>query len=146
MIQLLMGLSLFLVAVAAKAATPDGASLFTQNCAPCHQADASGTVGLAPPLKGEQWVKLGAERSYVLTVLINGLSGPIAVNGQRFSGSMPAFGPRLDDAVIASIATYLRSLQGTSVTYTDADVKAVRETPGSPPQTRALRTQIVGPG
>ena len=54
----------------AAAAQPDGAALFTQHCAPCHQADGTGTVGLAPMLKGEHWGKLGADRGYLPMVLV----------------------------------------------------------------------------
>jgi mono/diheme cytochrome c family protein len=131
---------------AAQAQTPpDGAGLFAQHCAACHQPDGAGTVGLAPALKGEHWAKLGAERAYLPTVLINGLSGPIKVNGQAFSGSMPAFGAQLDDAALAAIATHVRKLQGADAAYAAADLQTVRARPGSPPQTRALRAQLVGP-
>lgn len=123
----------------------DGAALFAQHCAACHQGDGSGTVGLAPALKGEHWGRLGAERSYLATVLTHGLSGPIKVNGQPFSGSMPAFAAQLDDAALAAIATHVRRLQGAEVTYSAEDLKAAREKAGSPPQTRALRTQLLGP-
>ena len=80
-------------------AAPDGAALFAQHCALCHQPDAAGAVGLAPALKGEHWRRLGADRAYLPTVLINGLSGAIQVNGATFVGSMPAFGAQLDEQV-----------------------------------------------
>jgi mono/diheme cytochrome c family protein len=72
-------------------------ALFGLHCAACHQADGSGTVGLAPPLKGEHWGKLGADRGYLPMVLVHGLSGPIRVGAQTFVGSMPPFA-QLDDA------------------------------------------------
>jgi mono/diheme cytochrome c family protein len=134
-----------LVAAAAAHAGPDGAALFAANCAACHQPDASGTIGLAPPLKGEHWARLGADRGYLPTVLVHGLSGPIKVNGQPFVGNMPAFGA-LDDATIAAIATHLRSLQGAAseAPYTAAEVAAARQSAGSPPQTRLRRVQLLG--
>lgn len=126
---------------------PDGASLFAQHCAPCHQADGAGTVGLAPALKGDHWLKLGAERSYVARVLVQGLSGPIKVNGQIFVGAMPAFAAQLDDAALAAVATHLRRLQGAAdvVPYNAAEMGAVRAQAGNAAQTRALRLQITGP-
>lgn len=136
-----------LVAGSPFGAYADGAALYAQHCAACHQADGSGTVGLAPTLKGEHWAKLGAERSYLPTVVVHGLSGSIKLGTQTFVGSMPPFGPQLDDAAIAQIATHVRrSLHGAAdaPAYTPADVKAVREQPGGPPQTRQLRARLLG--
>lgn len=130
----------------AGASQPAGAALFAQHCASCHQADGSGTVGLAPALKGEHWAKLGADRGYLPAILVHGLSGPIRVNGQMFVGSMPAVA-ELDDATLASLASHVRSLQGASgdAAYTAEEFKAARGQAGSPPQTRARRVRIVGP-
>ncbi|HSI60410.1 MAG TPA: cytochrome c [Ideonella sp.] len=124
---------------------PDGAALFAQHCATCHQVDGSGTVGLAPPLKGAHWSKLGADRGYLPAVLLHGLSGPIKVNGQSFVGSMPAFGGQLDDASLAAIANHLQRLQGSDESALSADeFKAQRQRAGSPPQTRQRRDQVLG--
>lgn len=141
---LFAGLIAALVPVGAQA---DGPALFAQHCASCHQADGAGTVGLAPTLKGEHWAKLGADRSYLPTVLVHGLSGAIKVGAQTFVGSMPPFGPQLDDAALAEIATHVRrTLQGAvdAAAYTPAELKAVREQPGSPPQSRQRRSQLLG--
>lgn len=125
-------------------AAPDGAALFTQHCAACHQADGSGTVGLAPALKGDHWARLGADRGYLAGVLQHGLSGPIVVNGQRFVGSMPAFGAQLHDEHLAALATHLMGLQSRSgEAYTAAELKAARDAGGSPPQSRERRTQLL---
>jgi mono/diheme cytochrome c family protein len=125
---------------------PDGAALFTQHCAVCHQPDGAGAVGLAPALKGEHWAKLSARREYLPTVLVHGLSGPIQVNGVAFVGIMPAFGAQFDDATLAALATHVGKLQGADAkAYAADDIKAARDKPGSPPQTRQLRTQILGP-
>lgn len=141
-------LALLLIASANAAAAQgglDGAALFGQHCATCHQADGSGTVGLAPPLKGAHWAKLSADRGYLPTVLLNGLSGPIKVNGQSFVGSMPAFGGQLDDASLAAIANHLKRLQGAEEAVLSADeFKAQRQQAGSPPQTRQRRNQVLG--
>ena len=122
----------------------DGAALYAQHCATCHQADGSGTVGLAPPLKGEHWQRLGADRSYLAQVITHGLSGLIVVNGQRFVGSMPAFAGQLNDEQLAAIATHLLSLQERpGPAYSAADLAAARSSAGSPPQSRALRMQLL---
>nr|WP_316639697.1 cytochrome c [uncultured Roseateles sp.] len=140
--------TLLLMAAANAAAAqggPDGTALFAQHCATCHQADGSGTVGLAPPLKGAHWARLGADRGYLPAVLLHGLSGPIKVNGQSFVGSMPAFGGQLDDASLAAIANHLKRLQGVDEAALSADeFKAQRQQAGSPPQTRQRRNQVLG--
>lgn len=136
---------LVLAAASGQALAADGPALFAQHCAVCHQADASGTVGLAPPLTGEHWVKLGADRAYLATVLVYGLSGAIKVGAQTFVGSMPAFGAQLDDASAAAVASHLRRLQGAAddSLFTEQQIQAARQQAGSPPQTRLLRSQLL---
>jgi mono/diheme cytochrome c family protein len=138
-------LSLAALLPAGAGAAEDGPKLFARHCAVCHQADASGTVGLAPALKGEHWQKLGAERSYLPTVLVHGLSGPIQVGSTRFVGSMPAFGTQLRDDELVLIANHLRSLQGAADAepLTAADFAAARSAGGSPPATRLKRHTLL---
>lgn len=125
-------------------AAPEGAALYGQHCAACHQADGHGTVGLAPALKGEHWARLGNDRGYLAGVLQHGLSGPIVVNGQRFVGSMPAFSGQLDDTQLAAIATHVMGLQGRDgEAYSAAELKAARDAAGSPPQSRERRAQLL---
>ncbi|MEY4749266.1 MAG: hypothetical protein RIQ60_1480 [Pseudomonadota bacterium] len=144
------GLCLLMLAALSPAASAqasaDGKTLFGQHCAPCHQPDASGTIGLAPPLKGEHWARLGAARHYLPTVVTHGLSGPIQLGSLRFVGNMPAFA-QLNDADLAAIVTHLRGLQGAGqdAPYTEAEIARVRALPGGPPQTRTLRQQLIGP-
>lgn len=127
-------------------AQPTGAALYAQHCAACHQADGVGTVGLAPPIKGEHWRKLGAERAYMAAVLVHGISGPIKIGGQTFVGSMPGLGASLDDTSLALIATHVRTLQGAADAkpYAEEEIRAVRAAGGSAPQTRDLRRRILG--
>ena len=130
---------------ASSQAQADGAALFAQHCAACHQANASGTVGLAPALLGPHWAKLGADKTYLPTVLTKGLSGAIVVNDQRFLGAMPSFAAQLDNASMVAIANHLRQLQGSSeANFQEADFQTAREQPGGPPQTRIKRGQLLG--
>jgi mono/diheme cytochrome c family protein len=128
-------------------AQPTGLALFETHCSTCHQTDGSGTVGLAPALKGEHWQALNKDSQYLLTVLTKGLSGRIEVNGQLFIGNMPSFGSQLDDAALALIAQHIRTLQGDtqqSAPYSAEDVSVVRKLAGSPPQTRQKRQALLG--
>jgi mono/diheme cytochrome c family protein len=128
-------------------AAPDGGALFAQHCAVCHQADASGVAGLAPSLKGEHWAKLGTDRSYLPTVVLKGLFGPIQFGaGQGFNGNMPGFAPTLDDDAIAAVASHVLALQGSdkAKAYSADEIKAARQRSGSPTQSRQMRSQLLG--
>ena len=140
---LLLGAAL-LAALPAGAA--DGAALFKQHCAICHQESGAGTPGLAPGLLGPHWQKLGAERAYMVTVLLKGLSGPIKVDGQAFVGSMPAMAATLDDEALSAVANHLRGLQGAAADkpYAPADFADLRGKPGNPTLSRNLRRQLLG--
>ncbi|MBL4575533.1 MAG: cytochrome c, partial [Opitutaceae bacterium] len=79
----------------------------TQNCVVCHQATGTGVAGIFPPLKGSEYV-VGSEQRPI-RILLNGLTGPITVNGMEYNSVMPAFGPMWDDEQIAAVLTYIRS-------------------------------------
>jgi mono/diheme cytochrome c family protein len=126
-------------------AAPDGAAIFAQQCAACHQADGQGTVGLAPALKGPHWQRLGSDRAYLPQVLVHGLSGLIVVNGERHVGSMPAFGSQLDDDSLAAVANHLQGVvqARSDAAYTAEDIRAARAAGGSPPKSRERRAQAL---
>lgn len=123
----------------------DGAKLYATHCAACHQADGSGTLGLAPALKGPHWTTLAARRDYLPTVMLKGMAGMIKVNGQTVVGSMPAFAA-LDDASLAAIATHLAALQGdvARAPYEAAEFAPLRAAAGDPARTRQLRRSVLG--
>lgn len=86
-----------------------GEKIFRNQCAQCHQAGGNGVPGVYPPLDGSHWVT-GSERR-VSRILINGLNGPIVVEGNTYNGNMPAFGPNglnLKPREIAAVLTYIR--------------------------------------
>lgn len=85
----------------------DGAALYSQNCALCHQLDGSGQTGLYPPLAGSEWLK-GDPRLPVRIVLA-GLQGPVTVKGVRFDGQMPSFSNVLSDEELAAVLSYVRA-------------------------------------
>lgn len=85
----------------------NGKALFSQNCASCHGSNAAGMAGVFPPLINSEWVTNNP--SVPIRILLNGLSGAVAVNGQTYQGIMPSFRARLGDAEIAAILNYLRS-------------------------------------
>jgi cbb3-type cytochrome c oxidase subunit III len=91
------------------AATRTGAQIFSSTCAACHQAKGEGT-DTYPPLAGSEWVQ--GDESRVVRIILHGLIGDVEVQGQVYNGAMPAWGPSLNDAEIAAVATYIRSSFG----------------------------------
>lgn len=101
-----------------------GKTLFNSTCAACHQTHGMGMEGLAPPLADSDWVAGSEQR--LIRVLLHGLSGPIKVNGARYSLDMPAMGV-FDDNQLAAILTYIRrGWENTAAPVQPATVKAIR--------------------
>lgn len=63
-----------------------GEQLYAQRCATCHQSNGEGVAGLYPPLQSSDF--LLNDKSVIINVLLQGLSGPIQVNGIPYDGVM----------------------------------------------------------
>ncbi len=90
-----------------------GARVFRGQCVACHQTSGLGVAGAFPPLVGSKWVVGNEER--LARILLNGLNGPIVVQGDTYNGNMPAFGPKglnLKPKQIAAVLTYIRQEWG----------------------------------
>jgi mono/diheme cytochrome c family protein len=98
-------------------AAPDpmvvGKRLYTVNCVACHQANGQGVAGQFPPLAGSEWVVGGDWHgdNHLVKILLQGLQGPIQVEGVTYNGAMPPW-KQLKDEQIASILTYIRNEWG----------------------------------
>ncbi|MBL9173007.1 MAG: cytochrome c, partial [Verrucomicrobiales bacterium] len=67
----------------------------------------------------------GAARK--IRIVLNGLNGPITVNGVAFNGAMNSFKDSLSDSDIAAVLTYVGSAWGNKAPPVSADeVKAIR--------------------
>ena len=66
-----------------------GKEVYDKICTTCHQPDGRGMAGVFPPLAQSDFLMHDSERA--IRVLIEGLQGPITVNGQTFNGVMPNF-------------------------------------------------------
>ena len=82
-----------------------GKQLFAGTCAACHQPHGLGLEGLSPPLVDSEWVNGSIER--LGRIAINGVRGPLKVDGRTFGLDMPAMGALGDDN-LAAILTYIR--------------------------------------
>lgn len=76
------------------------------NCQGCHQPKGGGTPGQIPPLVNSSWVK--GDPKLAAAIVLNGLQGPIAVNGTPYNGAMTAVGAAWSDEEIAAVLTYIR--------------------------------------
>ena len=100
-----------------------GKSVYTQNCAACHQADGNGLKGAFPPLAKSDYMM--ADKKRAISTVISGLQGKVKVNGVDYDGVMPALG--LDDEDVANVLTYVRNSFGNSSDMvTTSEVKSAR--------------------
>jgi nitrite reductase (NO-forming) len=86
-----------------------GQALFAGTCSTCHQPDGKGLAGVFPPLAGSDY--LGKGNDALIRVVLNGLSGPVTVNGQDYNSVMPPMSQLTDDEV-ANILTYVKNSWG----------------------------------
>lgn len=82
-----------------------GKQTYLLTCAACHQPHGLGQEGLAPPLVDSDWVT-GSEKR-LARIVLQGIRGPLNVNGKQYSLEMPPLGI-LEDQQIAAILTYVR--------------------------------------
>ena len=109
----------------AAAQGPDGKVVYSTTCAACHQATGEGVEGTYPPLAGSEIVN--GDENKVIRIVLNGLTGPVEVAGETYSGMMPPWGGVLKDPEIAAVLTYVRSTWGNKgAPITTAKVAAIR--------------------
>lgn len=95
---------------------------FYGQCAACHGENGAGTSGLAPPLAGASWVTGPPE--WLGRIILQGMTGPVTVNGTSFDGVMPPHGHMrdLDDATLAGLMTYMRRNWGNKADAVSVEV------------------------
>ena len=98
------------------APTIDGKTVYTSNCAACHQADGKGIPGLFPSIAGSA-VATGPAEDHIKVVL----------NG-RVNTAMQAFRDQLSDEELAAVITYQRNAFGNDMgdTVSASDIAALR--------------------
>lgn len=109
----------------------EGKKLYT-TCAACHQPTGQGVPGVFPPLAKSEWVQGSEDR--VIRILLNGLQGPVKVEGNTYNNAMPAFGPGgygWTDEKISYILTYVRQEWGNkAAAITPEKVAEIRKAVG----------------
>lgn len=92
-----------------------GETLYTMNCAACHQAEGQGVANAYPPLAGNAFVTT-EDPTPVIQILITGRAG------------MPRFSDDLSAREIAAIVSYVRNAWGNEAVPVSPDqVRSVRE-------------------
>ena len=127
-------------------AAADGAAIFRDQCAACHQPDGHGLPGQFPPLASNP--DLFLSRDYPARVVLAGLSGKIQVEGQSFDSVMPSFGV-LGDGDIAAVVNFIRqawsndALRPKTLAPLDGGaVATLRVKAETPQQVHAARAQL----
>lgn len=106
-----------------------GRAAYLANCAACHQPGGTGLPGAFPPLaENEHLASLPLEQ--VIEIVLNGMTGPITVNGMDYNAVMPAMS-HLSNADVANILSYVYASWGNpGHTVTTEQVEAVRSGAG----------------
>ena len=80
---------------------------FKETCGICHGENGEGTPGLAPPLKGNEWVKSASDADLAATIT-KGREGA-AKRHKDIPGPMPA--NSMSEGRLKDVTAYLRELQ-----------------------------------
>jgi nitrite reductase (NO-forming) len=102
-----------------------GKVLYNGTCSVCHQNNGGGMPGVFPPLAGSDYLMADTRRA--IGIVLNGLTGPVTVNGQEYNSVMPPMSQLTDDEV-ANIMTYvLNSFGNENGVVSSGEVTEVRE-------------------
>lgn len=113
------------------AATPTdrfeaGKALYAGSCSVCHQPNGAGLPKVFPPLAESDYFNADKERA--IGIVLNGLTGPVTVNGEEYNSIMPPMS-QLNDDEVANILTYVSGSWGNKKqVYTPEEVAHIRAT------------------
>lgn len=103
----------------------EGQRIYNTYCIVCHQAGGKGDGNRYPPLAGSDWVT--GDKNRLIKAILEGLEGPITVNGKTYNDLMPKMN-FLSDRDIAKVLTYIRmNLNENSSGIQEREVAQVRE-------------------
>jgi len=104
-----------------------GREVYGRTCTACHQPAGTGTPGQFPPLAGSDWVNAaGPDR--VIRIVLNGIHGPLKVNGADYANVMVPWKDTLKDDEIAAVISFIRQEWGNKASAVKPDeVKAIRD-------------------
>ena len=110
-----------------------GAALFVGTCSVCHQLNGEGVPNVFPPLAKSDWFVPDLKRG--VSAVLNGVSGPIKVNGKDYNSVMPPMN-QLNDDEIANLLTFIGNSWGNAGgQISQAEVTKLRSESTPPKQT-----------
>lgn len=110
----------------ATASIAAGKKVYMQYCISCHQADGGGVPNMNPPLIKTNYV-LG-DKTKLVSILQNGFSENVEINGDTYSNVMPSFS-YLKDQDIANVLTFVRNNFGNKASAVKVkEVSSIRPT------------------
>ncbi|HWP07676.1 MAG TPA: copper-containing nitrite reductase [Polyangiaceae bacterium] len=107
-----------------------GKAIYAGNCAACHQPTGVGMPGAVPPLAGSDFL-VKNEKDRLIGVVLNGLNGPVRVNGTAYNSVMPTWN-HMSNADISNVLTYVFNTWGnTQGRVAPAEVARIRSQGGN---------------
>ena len=85
-----------------------GKASYQTYCVACHQPSGKGVPGQFPPLAGSDWVN-GVGPNRMISLVLDGVSGPFKVNGIDYNSAMVPWRPVMTDEEIANVISYVRN-------------------------------------
>ena len=89
-----------------------GKQIYTKTCFACHQANGEGLANAFPPLAKSDYLNADVKRA--IGIVINGKTGEITVNGNKYNSVMTK--QTLTDDEIADVLTYVYNSWGNNKT------------------------------
>lgn len=90
-----------------KASMERGKTIYEAQCMSCHMAEGEGLEGVFPPVAKSANLN---DKNRLVKIVLNGLRGPIKVNGVEYNGEMTGF--PLSDQQVSDVLNYMRNSWG----------------------------------
>jgi len=101
-----------------------GHGLFNQYCSVCHQSDGRGIEGTYPPLVDSEWTQ--GDKGRLIRLVLNGMTGPIEIDGVAYNNVMTPH-KFLSDDEVAAVLTFVReNFENDADAVTAGEVARVR--------------------
>lgn len=101
-----------------------GEAAYLGTCSVCHQRDGTGLAGVFPPLASSDF--LVADKDRAIGAVLNGLTGAITVNGETYTGTMPALANLTDHEIADALTFVLNSFGNPGGEVSSEEVAAIR--------------------
>lgn len=129
-------------------AQSEKAAAHFKRCVACHLADGQGIPGAFPPLKNRLGKLSSSDlgRQYVVQTLYGGLMGLISVEGQSYSGVMPAQVGDLSAKEVSDLLNYAVGKLGQPddwKAFTEKEISERNQVKGNPMSNGQLRTKLL---